>query len=247
MREITLEATIRKQYKKHTKSLRRVGTIPGVFYLHGEENISISVLETNLKPLIYTAETHVINLKLDDGKSKSCILRDIQFDPVTDRPVHFDLQGLRENEEITIEAPIVLTGGVPIGVREGGILQQVIYEIKISCLPKFIPEQIEIDVASLKLNNFIHVSDLTIQNVTILENSTSSIVGVVPPAVEKEPEPGEVVAEEAVEPEVISKGKKPEEGEEAEETGEKKPGEKKTAEKKPETTKAAPPAKEEKK
>jgi len=237
MREITLEATIRKELKKHTKSLRRTGIIPGVYYLHGEENISISVSEINLKPLIFTTETHVINLKLDDGKVKSCILRDIQFDPVTERPIHIDLQGLRENEEITLEVPLVLTGGIPAGVREGGILQQIIYTIKISCLPKFIPEQIEIDVANLKINNFVHVSDLSIPNVTILENPTSSIVGVVPPTVEKEPTPGEVVAEEAVEPEVIGKGKKPEEGEEAEE------GE----EKKAEPPKAAPAPKEEKK
>lgn len=237
MREITIEATIRKQLRKQTKSLRRAGNIPGVYYLHGEENISISVSEINLKPLIYTTETHVINLKLDDGNMKSCILRDIQFDPVTDRPIHFDLQGLRENEEITLEVPIVLTGGIPIGVREGGILQQIIYTIKISCLPKFIPEQIEIDVANLKINNFVHVSDLTITNVSILENATSSIVGVVPPTVEKEPAPGEVVAEEAVEPEVIGKGKKPGEGEETEEGDEKKA----------EPAKAAPAPKEEKK
>lgn len=237
MREITIDATIRKQLRKQTKSLRRAGSIPGVYYLHGEENISISVSEINLKPLIYTTETHVINLKLDDGNMKSCILRDIQFDPVTDRPIHFDLQGLRENEEITLEVPIVLTGGIPIGVREGGILQQIIYTIKISCLPKFIPEQIEVDVANLKINNFVHVSDLTITNVSILENATSSIVGVVPPTVEKEPAPGEVVAEEAVEPEVIGKGKKPGEGEEAEEGDEKKA----------EPAKAAPASKEEKK
>jgi large subunit ribosomal protein L25 len=243
MREITLEATIRKQRGKHTKGLRRIGNIPGVYYLHGEENITISVAEIYLKPLIYTTEMHVINLKLDDGNNKSCILRDIQFDPVTDRPIHFDLQGLRENEEITIEVPIVLTGGIPLGVREGGILQQMIYTIKISCLPKFIPEQIEIDVANLKINNFIHVSDLTIPNVNILENATSSIVGVVPPVVEKEPEPGEVPVEETAEPEVIGKGKKPEEGEEGAETAEKKPEAAKAAP----PTKAAPAPKEEKK
>ena len=144
---------------------------------------------------------------------------------------------MRENEKITIEVPIVITGGIPAGVREGGILQQVIYTIKISCLPKFIPEQIEINVADLKINNFIHVSDLIIPNVNILENATSSIVGVVPPVVEKEPEPGEAVAVETAEPEVIGKGKKPEEGEEAGEAGEKKP----------EAAKAAPAPKEEKK
>ena len=104
-------------------------------------------------------------------------------------------------------------------------------------MPKFIPEQFEIDVANLKINNFIHVSDLMIENVTILENATSSIVGVIPPAVEKEPVPGEVLAEEAVEPEVIGKGKKAEEGEEGEEP----------EEKKADQTKAAAAPKEEKK
>lgn len=237
MREITIEAEIRNQFGKGTKNLRKQGKIPGIFYLHGEENISIAVAEKHLKELIYTTEMQIINLKLNDGKIKNCILRDVQFDPVTDKPIHFDLQGLRENETITIEVPIVLTGGTPIGVREGGILQQIIHTIKIECLPKFIPEQIEIDVANLKMNNFVHVSDLKIDNVTILESLTSSIVGVVPPAVEKEPAPGEVAVEEAVEPEVIGKGKKAEEGEETEEK----------EEKKPEQAKAAPPPKEEKK
>jgi large subunit ribosomal protein L25 len=222
MREVTLQGEVRTQLGKHSRLLRRQGQVPGIFYLHGEQNIPVVVPEKSLRPLLQTSEAHVINLKLDGG-SRSCILRDVQFDPVTDQPVHFDLQGLKEDEEITLEVPIVVTGGTPVGVRDGGILQQLIHRLEISCLPKYIPEQIEVNVENLKINQFLHVSDLKLDNVTILESETTTIVGVVPPVIEKEPEPGVVPVEEAAEPEVIGKGKKPEEGAEGESAaGEKK-------------------------
>jgi large subunit ribosomal protein L25 len=237
MREITLEAEVRTQLGKHNRQLRREGNVPGVFYIHGEENIAVAVTEKSLKPLIYTSETHIINLKLG-GADKSCILRDVQFDPVTDRVIHFDLQGLRADEEINLEVPIVVTGGTPVGVRDGGILQQIIHRLKISCLPKNIPEHIEVNAGELKINHFIHVRDIKLADVTILENEGSTIVGVVPPTVEKEPTPGVVATEEAIEPEVIAKGKKPEEGAE---------GEAAAGEKKADAGAKAAPAKEEKK
>lgn len=222
MREITLDAEVRTQLRKQNRAVRREGKVPGVFYVHGESNISITVLEKSLKPLIYTSETHIVNLKLQDG-IKSCIVRDIQFDPVTDRPVHFDLQGLRENEEITVEVPVVITGGTPVGVRDGGILQHTAHRLKISCLPRHIPEHIEVKADDLKINHFVHVRDLKIENITFLDNENNTIVGVIPPTVEKEVTPAAVT--ETTEPEVIAKGKKPEEGAE---------GQSATAEKKPE-------------
>lgn len=210
MREITIKAEVRKQVGKGTRALRRNGQVPGVFYLAGEQNIPVAIDEKSLKPLIYTSETHVINLTLNDGGVKSCILRDIQFDPVSDRPIHVDLQGLREDREIAVEVPIVVTGGVPVGVRDGGILQSFMHRLKISCLPRFIPEHVEVNVAELKVNQFVHVRDLKIENVRLLDSETGTIVGVIPPTVEKEPTPG-VTPEAALEPEVIGKGKKTEE------------------------------------
>ena len=211
MHEITLQATVRTERGKHTRSLRRAGEVPGIYYVHGEENIPIAAQEKSLKPLVYTSETHIINLRLNGDQAKRCIMRAVQYDPVTEKPIHFDLQGLREDEEITLEVPIIVSDGTPVGVRDGGILQQVIHRLKVFCLPKHIPEHIEVNAENLKINQFIHVRDLKIENVTIVELESTSIVGVVPPAVEKEPTPGVVEAEEAVEPEVISKGKKTEE------------------------------------
>lgn len=225
MSEITLQGEIRKDIGKRARSLRRSGKIPGVYYGHGRQNILVALQEAALKPLYTTSATFVINLKLDDGSNHMCILRDVQLDPITERPIHFDLYGLSESETLTIEVPIKLTGGIPKGVREGGILQHVLHRLRVSCLPKDIPDHIEINVEDLGLNRSIHVKDLAIPNVKILDVETSTIVAVVPPVIIKEPEPTAAAvpaAEATAEPEVIAKGKKVEEGaEEAPEEKEK--------------------------
>ena len=216
MSEITLTAEIRKNVGKRVRAIRKTGKVPGIYYGHGQQNIPVSLPALTLTPLYSTSEMHVINLKLDDGSSHLCVLRDVQLDPVSEKPVHFDLFGLNENESLAIQIPVKLTGGIPKGVLEGGILQHILHKLKISCLPKHIPDHIEINVENLAINHSVHVKDLTIPNVTIMENITSTIVAVVPPVVVKEPEPTAVAAvptaEAPAEPEVISKGKKPEEG-----------------------------------
>jgi large subunit ribosomal protein L25 len=212
MSEITLTATIRTELGKKVKNLRAKGLVPGIYYGHGQKNIPIAMGELALQPLYRTTATHVINLKLDDGSNHACILRDVQFDPVTDRPVHFDLFGLNQDEELTLEVPVTVVGTAK-GVRDGGILQHIIHKLRVSCLPKHIPDHIEVNVESLEINRSIHVSDLSVPNVKILENEQSAVVAVVPPTVLKET-PAEAAAVEAApaEPEVIAKGKKPEEG-----------------------------------
>jgi large subunit ribosomal protein L25 len=220
MSEITITAEIRKDLGKRAKRLRRQGKVPGIYYSHGEKNIPVAVPELTLRPLIKTTATHVINLKLDDGSVHTCILRDVQFDPVTDQPVHFDFFGLKEDEAVTIQVPVVLKGTAQ-GVKDGGILQHILHSVRVSCLPKYIPDHIEVDVTGLLMNRSIHVKDLSIPNVKILENENSAVVAVVPPTVIKETEAAptaEAAAATAApaEPEVIAKGKKPEEGAEAE-------------------------------
>jgi large subunit ribosomal protein L25 len=217
MSEITLSAEVRHQVGKQARRLRRSGKVPGIYYGHGQKNIPVALPELALRPLIRTSATHVINLKLDDGSTHTCILRDVQFDPVTDRPMHFDLFGLHAEEELTIEVPVVVRGTAQ-GVRDGGILQHILHRVRVSCLPKHIPDRVEIDVTPLTIGHSIHVRDLSIPNVKILENEGSAVVAVVPPTIVKEPEPTVAAAAEApAEPEVIAKGKKPEEGaEEAE-------------------------------
>ena len=217
MSEITISGQIRKELGKHSKRVRQAGNVPGIYYGHGQKNIPITLPEFTLEPFFKTSATHIINLQLDDGSSHMCILRDIQFDPVTEQPVHFDLYGISADEEITIEVPVVVKGS-PRGVKEGGTLQHVIHRLRVSCLPKNIPDHVEVDVEPLEMNTSIHVRDLSLPNVKILESESSTVVAVVPPTIHKEPEPTEAAAaptEAVAEPEVIAKGKKAEEGEEA--------------------------------
>jgi large subunit ribosomal protein L25 len=216
MSEVVLEAKVRTQIGRISHRLRKEGIVPGIYYSRGEGNINVSTTPSALRPLIYTTDTHLISLKLDNGEVKSCILRDVQYDPLTDKAIHFDLQGVKENEELTVKVPVVLLG-TPKGVKDGGTLQHVMRTLRVSCLPKFIPEHIEINVAELGINASVHVRDLKVENVRMLDNEAGTVVAVVPPTVVKEETPGVETATAVVaataEPEVITKGKKPVEGE----------------------------------
>lgn len=220
MSEITLKALKRENYKDATlNQLRKKGIIPGIYYGNGVENIHLAASELDLRPIIYTTESRIVNLKLrDEGSVFNCILKDVQFHPVTDKPIHFDLIAIKEGETITIEVSVHLLGNAQ-GVRDGGSLQHMLHKLELECLPTNIPSHIDVDVSNLNINDSIKVSDLKIENVKILNDENASIVAVVPPTVEKE-----VVAETTegpAEPEVISKSKKDEEEKEKEKEKEK--------------------------
>ena len=225
MSDINLKAYKRERGKKSdVKTLRKQGFIPGVFYLEGKETIPIYVTTKDLNPLVYTAETHVVKLQIEgEKKAKDCILKDTQFDPLTDRVVHFDLQGLTAGHEITMEIPVVLKGDAPGVEEEGGIVQQFLNRLDVSCLPKDIPDQIEVDISALNIGDSISVSDIDTGAVRVLNSEDSVIVSVAAPRslVEEEEEAegeGELAeGEEPEEPEVIGKGKKEEDEEEEEE------------------------------
>jgi len=108
----------------------------------------------------------------------------------------------------------VMLAGTPKGVKDGGTIQHVMHRLKVSCLPKFIPEHVVVQIAELGINQSIHIRDIKIENVKILESESSTIVAVVPPTILKEEVPADAAATTLAEPEVIAKGKKPEEGEE---------------------------------
>lgn len=196
-----------------TKGLRKNGYIPGVFYYKDAPSIAISVKATLLNPFVYTSEVRIIDLLIEGvDKMQKCILKDIQFDPVSDKPVHFDLWGISENEKIKVEVPLKMVGS-PVGVRDGGVIQQNLYTIEIECFPGDIPSHIDVNIEHLAIGNSVHVNEIEAKNFEILDNPETTIVAVVPPAVEvvETPVEGEAVAEEGAEPEVIAKGKKEEE------------------------------------
>jgi large subunit ribosomal protein L25 len=202
MSEVTLEAQRREAGRSNARSLRRQSRVPGIFYFHGEEPIPISVHELALRPLIYTTESHLVRMRLDDGSEKTCVLKDMSFDPITDRPTHFDLQGVAANETIRVEIPIVLVGQ-SVGQRNsGGIIEFSLHKLEVECFPHDIPDHIEVDITDLDINQGIHVSDLLkVSNFTIVTSPDLGIVSITPPRT------GADDTATITEPEVITKGK----------------------------------------
>jgi large subunit ribosomal protein L25 len=197
------------------KTKRKKGNIPGIFYSKGNAAVPIYVKDTALNPFIYTSEVNIINLQIEGSEGQNCILKDIQFDPVSDKAIHFDLFGVSENEKIKLDVPLSLVGA-PVGIKDGGIIQHSVHKVEVECLPKDIPSHIDINIESLRIGDSFHVKDIEQKNFVILDSEDMVIVAVVPPVVEKAAEPGAegapAAAEgETAEPEVIAKGKKDEE------------------------------------
>ncbi len=215
MKKVILEAKMRTKIDKASRSaLRKEGRVPAIFYSRHHQPLSIDVSERALQPLVFTSKTNLISLNVDGQDEVDCIIKDVQFDPVTEKIVHIDLLGLKKGEKIQIEVPVKLIG-IPIGIKEGGILQHTLHKIEVECLPADIPEHIEIDVTNIKLGSSIHVGDLKFDNFIILNSEDAIIASVTHPKIEVEAVAAPAVeGEEIKEPEVIAKGKPQEKEEE---------------------------------
>lgn len=202
MSEVVLNAQRRQPGRSGSRVLRRNSRIPGVYYFHGEEAIAISVAELDLRPLIYTKESRIVALKIDDGTEKTCILKDMSFDPMSDRPVHFDLLGVAADETVVVEVPVLVTGQAE-GQRHGGLVQLILHKLEVECLPSAMPQHIEVDITNLQIGDAIHAGDIQVPNVTVVTPADATVVSIAQPRVETE-----VAAQTtAAEPEVIAKGK----------------------------------------
>ena len=214
MENVILNANKRDVSSKSEKNkLRNSGKVPGVFYMRDHESLPLYVNEKEINPLVFTSDTHIISLKVDGSEEHECIIKDVQFDPITDRVIHFDLLGLTKGETFQLEVPVQLKGN-PIGVKEGGIIQHIIHKLEIECLPKDIPQHIDIDITNLKIGDAIHVRDLKLENISFVTSEGAVIVAITHPKVEAEPAPAEEQIEgEIAQPELVGKGKEEKEEE----------------------------------
>jgi large subunit ribosomal protein L25 len=216
MAEISLNAKKREVSTKGTlNQMRKEGMVPCVYYSKGKDTISFFAQEVELNPLVFTSDTNLVHLKIDDMEQLDCIIKDVQFDPVTDRIVHIDFMGITYGQVLQIQIPVSLVGSSE-GVKQGGLLQHYLHKLDVECLPRHIPEHLEIDVTHLKVGDTIHVRDLDYENINILNSEDAAVVSVTVPkiVVEEEEVEEEAVEAEAAEPEVIGKGKAEEEAEE---------------------------------
>lgn len=209
--------------KGAARKARAAGRIPGVLYGHGEEPVALSVSAREFELAVRKQGGNpIIGLALDGGEH-TALIRDVQYDPLNHEIIHLDFLRISLTEAIEVEVPIRLVG-LPIGVKDnGGILEPILRELKVRCLPTAIPPSVEVDVSGLDVGDSVHVSAITLGDVTILTDADVTVATVVPPTVQVEEKPAEeaaaaVAGAEPTEPEVIAKGKK-EEGEEEEGKG----------------------------
>jgi len=163
----------------------------------------------------HAGTTQLLTLKMDgEGGSRLAIIRAMQFDPVTERLLHVDLQEVSADKPITVRVAVHPVGEA-VGVRDTkGILNLVIHEVTVSCLPTAIPEQIDADVSELAIGDVLTIANLAVPpGVRILNDPGQAVATVSPPMAEEEVAPA-VTAAVTAEPEVLTE-RKPKEGEEA--------------------------------
>lgn len=206
MQVIQLNGLVRTEIKKSaTKAIRNSGRVPGVIYHHGEENVHFSVAENELLPLIYTSESHLVEVNLDKGGVKQGLVKEFQFDPVSDKCIHFDLQAVAGDEKVTVEVPVATTGSSVGVTKNGGLLQINLHHLRIRCDQKHLPDHITLDISGLDVGDSIHVGDIKLDGIQILEDSASPVVSVTRKRGE---EHDAAAAAGPAEPEVVAKGKK---------------------------------------
>lgn len=166
MRVFELKGEVRNDLgKKASKDLRTGERIPCVLY-GGEGNIHFSVLEKELAKLLYTPLVYIVEVNVD-GKSYNAVMREIQFHPVTDRPLHVDFYQIFEGKPVLMEVPVKLQGFAE-GVQAGGKLVQVVRKLKVKAIPANLPDEIVLDVTSLGLGKSIKVKDISFDNFEVV-------------------------------------------------------------------------------
>ncbi len=207
MEQKTLSASARTELKTGAaRRLRRAGKIPAVIYGHREPvPVTIDGLEFIREFKIIT-ESQIIKLTVGD-ETYDVLIKDYQEDILTGDVEHIDFFEIEAGKTLRTHIGIHLNGSA-IGSREGGILEQQLYEVEIECLPQDIPDAFQVDVSGLAVGDSMHVSDLEApEGVTILTSEDNVIALVAMPRLEVEPE---------AEEEELEEGEVAEEGEEAE-------------------------------
>lgn len=219
MAAVTLTAQARQERGKNAmRRLRRQGLVPGVVYGHGDETRTIALKAQELEKLLasISVENTIIGLSIDGGRPADTLIREVQQHPARRSVLHVDFLQIHAGEKIHLEVPVRLHGA-PVGVRDnGGVLQEVLRELHVECLPKDIPEAVDLDIENLDIGDSVHVKDISIPNVKVLNDPDLVVVTVLAPTVSALPEEEAEAAEEAgeVEPEVIRRREEEEEAEE---------------------------------
>ena len=197
---------------RESRRLRREGLIPGVLYGRGQKAHAIVVPERELRTVLGGSHgLHaILDVVLDEQKtSHASVLKDYQLDPLRGRITHFDLQEVRLDQPIQAQVTVELVGESP-GVKQGGVLSQVVREVNVEALPLEVPDRLELDIGETEIGSTLRVSDLRApEGVTLLDDPETVLAAVAAPR---------RVVEEVEELEEVAEGEAAEEGEAAAES-----------------------------
>ncbi len=228
MEKIILECEKREVGKEAVKRLKKQGYLPAILYGKGIESLPLMVRKDGLKDIIH--HSGLINLKVKgEKKVYSIILKEVQKDYLEDRVLHLDFHQITAGQMVTTTVPIEISGEA-VGIKEGGTVDHVLWEVEIETLPVNIPEKIGVDISELHIGDSLYVSDIkTPPEIKILSHPEDVVVSLLAP---RKAEEAPVVEEEEAQPEVISEkeaeerrkkeGEKPEEEKEEKKESEKK-------------------------
>ena len=177
--------------KSFVKQLRRQDEIPGIYYSHNSKS---SIPLTINKKVLYEAlksDSQVYQITVG-SKNRDVIIKSVQYHPMSDEMLHIDLYGVKMDQEVRVKVPINLIGQAE-GIRAGGVLNQTLTELEISCLPGDIPQNIEIDITDLNIGDSMRIEQLSVaENLKIEGDTELLIVSIVQPAKVDEPEDLEI-------------------------------------------------------
>lgn len=163
--------------KKGSKGVRREGMVPAVVYGGHEEPVHFSLNEKELKPLLFTPNSYIVELDID-GKKEMAVLRDVQYHPVKDYPMHIDFFRVLPGKPVAIDVPVKIVGNSE-GVKLGGKLTVQKRKLRVSGMVENLPDSLEIDITDLGIGKSIFVGDLKYDGLTLLTPATTSVCAVI--------------------------------------------------------------------
>jgi large subunit ribosomal protein L25 len=208
----TIEAVVAtpregKFNKNAARRVRVAGKIPAVVYGAGLDAVAVTVDPKVITKILHSESGHntIFDLNIEGGKATKAMIVDWQNEPIKGKLLHIDLKRIAMDKLMRVSVPVQLVG-IPVGVKtQGGLIEHVLREVEIECLPGDIPDHINVDVSNLELHGVIHISDLPHSGkLKFLGEETATVAHV---TIIKEEAPAEVAEAAPAEPEVAKKGK----------------------------------------
>jgi large subunit ribosomal protein L25 len=195
--------------KNAARRVRVAGKIPAVVYGAGQDAIAVTVDPKVIIKILHSESGHntIFDLNIEGGKATKAMIVDWQNEPIKGKLLHIDLKRIAMDKAMRVSVPVQLVG-IPVGVKtQGGIIEHVLREVEIECLPGDIPDHINVDVSNLELHGVIHISDLPHSGkLKFLGEETATVAHVT--IIKEEAAPAaDALAAAPAEPEVAKKGK----------------------------------------